>query len=84
MTYFLETDYKPRLRQFLGLFWPIFDSNDGVNIRKLILTPSFESKSRLKRTQKLTEARFVVGLLDLRVLELDKQFLHSHHVAGPH
>jgi hypothetical protein len=30
--------------RFLGSFEPIFDSNFGVNIRKLILTPKFESK----------------------------------------
>ena len=31
-------------RRFFGLFWPIFDSNLGVNIGISILTPKFESK----------------------------------------
>ncbi|MGE3535071.1 MAG: hypothetical protein AB7H48_09580, partial [Parachlamydiales bacterium] len=35
-----------------------FDPNDGGNIRELILTPSFGSKSRLKRTRKSTEAYY--------------------------
>ena len=48
-----------RLRRFLGLFWPIFDSLLRGNIRKLILPLKRESKNWLKRTQKSTEAEIV-------------------------
>ncbi|MGE3535624.1 MAG: hypothetical protein AB7H48_12470, partial [Parachlamydiales bacterium] len=62
MQEFLKLGFEPIpviwLRRFLGLFWPIFDPNNGVNIRELILTPSFGSKSRLKRTRKSTEAYY--------------------------
>src|SRR5579862_297049 len=46
-----------RLRRFFGLFWPIFDSFCGGSIRSLIQPPQNESKTRLKRTQKSTEAK---------------------------
>ena len=59
----LETDHKPRLRRFLGLFWPLFDSFCEGSIRKLIQPPQKEFENRLKRTQKSTEAGFVVSLL---------------------
>src|SRR5580700_4643952 len=35
----LETVRKIRLRRFMGLFWPIFESNFGGNIRKFDITP---------------------------------------------
>ncbi len=52
----LETVNGLRLRRFLGLFWPIFDSNFGGNIQSLIFPPKFESKigsKELKNRQKL-------------------------------
>src|SRR5579862_1127721 len=39
------------------LFWPIFDAFCGGSIRSLIQPPQNESKTRLKRTQKSTEAK---------------------------
>ena len=50
--------FKFRVRQFSGLFWPISGFFCGVHIRELIWTPQKESKSRLKRTRKLTEPDF--------------------------
>src|SRR5690348_1974497 len=50
--------FKCRLRRFLGLFWTIFHSFCGGSIRSLIQPPQKEWKSRLKRTQKSTEAEF--------------------------
>jgi hypothetical protein len=55
-------------------FWPIFDSLIGVNIRSLILTPIKESKTRLKRAQKPTEADLMNTLL-----EIHKKMTDSGH-----
>ena len=45
----LRIDYEPipvkSFSRFSGSFEPIFDPNSGVNIRSLILTPEFGSKS---------------------------------------
>ncbi len=47
----LEAAHKPRLRRFLGLFWPLFDSFCGGSIRKWIQPPQKESKSGSKEPE---------------------------------
>jgi tetratricopeptide (TPR) repeat protein len=55
--------------EFFGLFWPLFDSNFGGNIRKLILPPKFESKSGSKepknrqKLSSLTVSKLLIMLL---------------------
>jgi hypothetical protein len=46
----LETVHELRLRQFSGLFWPLFDPFCGGNIDKSILPPQNGFENRLKRT----------------------------------
>ena len=48
----LETDHKPRLRRFSGLFWLFFDHFKRGNIRKLILPLLKWSKKSLKEPEK--------------------------------
>jgi uncharacterized protein YbbC (DUF1343 family) len=47
----LETVNGLSFSRFSGLFWQIFDSNFGDNIRSLILSPKFESKSGSKEPE---------------------------------
>ena len=50
-------------RRFLGLFWPIFDSNFGVNINFRILTPKFESKIGSKEPKNRLKLFIEIGSL---------------------
>jgi hypothetical protein len=52
-----------RVRRFLGLFWPIFDSACGGNILLLILPPQAESKIGSKEPENRQNLNFERGLI---------------------
>ena len=43
------------LRQVFGLFWPLFEFNDGGLYTFVDIVPTFEFEKKLKRTEKSTE-----------------------------
>ena len=50
-----------RFRRVFGLFWPIFNSFSGGNIRNVDITPRKRIKNWLKRTEKSTETELMTG-----------------------
>ena len=58
----LETVCEFGFRRVFGLFWPIFDSFSGGNIRNVDITPRKRIENRLKRTEKSTETNFADSL----------------------
>ena len=62
-----------RFALVFGLFWSIFDSFSGGNIRNVDITPRKRIKNRLKRTEKSTETEF-----DDRPLKSPKKIIKNH------
>jgi len=64
---------KLRGRRFWGLFWPIFDLNDGGNILMSILSLSFKSKIGSKEPENRQNLSYARGLM-IHVHNLSKDF----------